>query len=495
MSLSFFSRKKEEEVAPTSKTVQMSSPSPWASASSPSPWVNQSSTQKPTSYFPKPAWQTPTTQKKSAFTPAPQVKKPVYQVPGTPTPLNPNYKPAPQQQQQQTDPMSNYIAKLRAIADERKGLYKDSATEQQSVMDAVNERNQQRLREQEGRLVGAKDRSVASMKGYMDDLTARAEEDRIRAEDEAGATQKKSIQAGREEQARLQNLFGDLGSIDSSVFQDQAIKAEQRGTERFMDIDKMKMQEIQEIDRTRRAGLAEAESALYEIESNFADQIAYINDTMIQGSEQHKLAVNQLWRDTQDAILQLSDSVTQMEMEQAQKLAEAGASQLSEGFLTSGQPQTRADYEWMRNNPDKYGQFGAQDVRENEVSRTVSLIDEVLRGDLGAQTGLRGKIGWESLWGENLNTRTNIDNIKGNLELAAAGKLKGQGQISEGEREILRRAASRIVYGMTDSALREALNEAKTILYNSVGRSSPQTQVSQQNIVTAPDGQQIILVD
>jgi hypothetical protein len=492
MSLSFFSRKKEEEVAPTSKTVQMSSPSPWASASSPSPWVNQSSTQKPTSYFPKPAWQTPTTQKKSAFTPAPQVKKPVYQVPGTPTPLNPNYKPAPQQQQQQTDPMSNYIAKLRAIADERKGLYKDSATEQQLVMDAVNERNQQRLREQEGRLVGAKDRSVASMKGYMDDLTARAEEDRIRAEDEAGATQKKSIQAGREEQARLQNLFGDLGSIDSSVFQDQAIKAEQRGTERFRDIDKMKMQEIQEIDRTRRAGLAEAESALYEIESNFADQIAYINDTMIQGSEQHKLAVNQLWRDTQDAILQLSDSVTQMEMEQAQKLAEAGASQLSEGFLTSGQPQTRADYEWMINNRDKYDQsFVNQGQVNAQKQDLLSLVNQAKNSDLGVLSGAWGKSGIGTLWGSGLETKALIDQIKNKLTVEAREKLRGQGQISDKETEMLANSVSKLQPGMTQEGLKAELLEIENILngkYRYDGGQSP-------NVVTAPDGQQIILVD
>jgi hypothetical protein len=495
MSLSFFSRKKEELFPPgqMSSTQQMSSPSPWASASSPSPWVNKSTPtqQKPTSYFPKPAWQTPITPKKSAFTPQPQ-QKPAFQAPKVPTPLNPNYTPQKQQQQQQADPMADYLNKIRAIAEQRKGLQTNNANEQQAFMDAVQARNQQRLLEQQERVTGARDRSVNSMKGYIDDITARAEQDRLMAADESGAAQKKSIQAGREEQARLQNLFGDLGSIDSSVFQDQAIKAEQRGTERFRDIEQAKIQKIDEIDRITRANLAEAESSLYDIETNFTDQLAYINDTLVQGSEQHKLAVSELWRNTQDAILQISDNVAQIEMEAERQKAEVNANQLSEGFITTGQPQNRADYEWILNNKDEYDKFGAGSEKERAKQDVVSLIDNFgklnlspLENQIGARTGI------STFMGEGQEVLGQLELIRNKLLVEKRGDLKGQGQVSDRETDMLADSIMAWKPGMSVETLKSELQQLKNILSGATRYEGGQSS----NFVTAPDGQQIILVD
>jgi len=469
--LSFFSRKKEEQTPPMSvtqkSTVQMSSPSPWASQTQqkqPAPSFTASAntwrqpvTPKPSAF---PTWQNPQTWQTPAK-PQTQQKVTTPQLPNSP--LNPNYKPP--QPQPQTSPVEDYLAKIKAIADSRKNLYREGATEQQGVLDAVNARNQQRLLEQQERLTGAKDRSISNMKGYMSDLDAEAERARTLAAEESGQAQKKSIQAGREEQARLQNLFGDLGTIDSSTFQDQAIKAEQRGTERFRDFEQAKVARIEEVERNREAGRREAESKLYDIETTFADQLGYINEALAQGSEQWKLAVSDLWRNTQDAIYQLDDSVTRQEMAYQQQMSQLSSTQLSEGFLTTGQPQNRADYEWMVNNRDKYDQsFVNQGQVDAQKQDLLSLVKNAASGDLGVISGAWGRSGLGTLWGEGLETKNLVDQIKNKLTVEAREKLRGQGQISDKETEMLANSVAKLQPGMTEAGLKKELQEIQNIL-------------------------------
>ena len=85
----------------------------------------------------------------------------------------------------------------------------------------------------------------------------------------------------------------------------------------------------------------------------------------------------------------------------------------------------------------------AQEIGEDEV-KGVSIIDSILKSsdfDLAGSTG-RVKAGKLFNFGDTAKLRNQLNQLSGVLQLASAGKLKGQGQISEGERKILSDAVS-----------------------------------------------------
>lgn len=84
-----------------------------------------------------------------------------------------------------------------------------------------------------------------------------------------------------------------------------------------------------------------------------------------------------------------------------------------------------------------------------EEQELVDLIQDVkdLKPGLAALTGpVRGKLNPAKLftYGKTEEARNKLKRLNALLQLAEAGKLKGQGHISEGERLILRQAASNL---------------------------------------------------
>jgi len=110
-------------------------------------------------------------------------------------------------------------------------------------------------------------------------------------------------------------------------------------------------------------------------------------------------------------------------------------------------------------------------IGEDEV-QGVQLIDKILSSsdyDLAGSSG-RIKAGKLFNWGDTAKLRNELNQLNGILQLASAGKLKGQGQISEGERAILANAVSALGLsekGVTDLSIGEMktkLEEMRTAL-------------------------------
>lgn len=78
--------------------------------------------------------------------------------------------------------------------------------------------------------------------------------------------------------------------------------------------------------------------------------------------------------------------------------------------------------------------------KASETQDTITLLDEMIKGDTTALTGyLRLPISMKSKAMEG-----NLKQLMGLMQLASAGKLKGQGQVSDAERKILSDAVSNL---------------------------------------------------
>jgi hypothetical protein len=172
--------------------------------------------------------------------------------------------------------------------------------------------------------------------------------------------------------------------------------------------------------------------------------------------------------------------------------------QLSQSFLTTGVPETQADFTWKLNNAKEYGEAfpGMANNSEsaqkmNEVLDTSQLIDRVLGSNTDSLTGvLRAQGGWNP-WAKLDATATSslINQVSNQLQLAAAGKLKGQGQITENERAILRDATLALApdgkggFAITDTELRNRLRQAQEILLRNAGVQNQSPQVDNNALI------------
>jgi hypothetical protein len=111
-------------------------------------------------------------------------------------------------------------------------------------------------------------------------------------------------------------------------------------------------------------------------------------------------------------------------------------------------------------------------IGEDEVLG-VSLIDDVLDLKTGALTGLmRGKLSATGILNpyQTAEARTKLKQLSAVLQLASAGKLKGQGTVTENERKILREAVSSLGINengeteLSDTKLRSELKKLQTVL-------------------------------
>jgi hypothetical protein len=98
---------------------------------------------------------------------------------------------------------------------------------------------------------------------------------------------------------------------------------------------------------------------------------------------------------------------------------------------------------------------GPTEKEQNEVSDSLALIDQIRKDPaLASSVGpIEGRGGGYATAGPEGYTRVKAlhDNLVNKLQLAQAGKLKGQGQISNMEREMLKNAATALDRNLGDA--------------------------------------------
>lgn len=109
----------------------------------------------------------------------------------------------------------------------------------------------------------------------------------------------------------------------------------------------------------------------------------------------------------------------------------------------------------------------------------VNSINNLLANpDLENISGFLGQTGVTSLFGKAKTAKTEYNQIIGNLQLAAAKLLQGQGQVSNFERDILANASAAIDRGQNDKEFQNALVKIRGVMMTSSGLEAPVRVIS-----------------
>jgi hypothetical protein len=389
----------------------------------------------------------------------------------------------PKQQQKPMTPAVDYLSKLKALSEQRKSNFTGQADEYAEKIGGLKDRTAERTRS----LIPGMQAGFNTFKdNVMGQISAEEQatgEDIENVERTTGEGLRASAEANREQNANLQNIFAGLGTLDSGAFQDAQINQSNKFTRGQQTMQAQKVQEVNQLKRGLQTFRQQSVAAIQQEESNLQARLVEIENTIDSNSTEYDLAIKQAYDDAKNAVSAIDQEYAQAEYEVGMKeyeLAQTADEKLSEGFLQTGQPQNRADYEWMVNNPDKYSQsFQLNQTNSAEKQDLIGLVDKALQTELGAYAGLGGRTGLTTYAGQGLVTKALIDQIKNKLTVEARAKLKGSGQISDKETEMLANSVSKLQPGMPLEALKKELQEIKNVLEGSNRYSDPNDMVTQ----------------
>lgn len=399
--LSFFQRKNVEE--PQMSVAPQMSIAPKTTKTAYKPPTNlYSSIQQ--SVFPK--FTAPTTQPRQTQVRQPQMSVAPRTIQGSgmtsqyasnpknykrPVPVPPPTKvppPATQQQKPMT-PAVDYLSKLKALSEQRKSNFTGQADEYAQQIGGLRDRTAERTRS----LIPGMQAGFNTFKdNVMGQISAEEQatgEDIENVERTTGEALRASAEANREQNANLQNIFAGLGTLDSGAFQDAQINQSNKFTRGQQTMQAQKAQEVNQLKRGLQSFRQQSIAAIQQEEMNLQARLVEIENTIDSNSTEYNLAIKQAYDDAKNAVSAIDQEYAQAEYEVNQREYELSQTeeQLSPGFLQTGQPQNRTDYEWMVNNPDKYkeafqggGQPELSAAQENKVQLATSglrALDEI----------------------------------------------------------------------------------------------------------------------
>jgi|GEM_PF-7088676 len=434
----------------------------------------------------------------------PKVQGPTYSVP----------KPKPETEFQKTiphpDASTNWLSygtgaalKKQTLAEQQRKQNEDYIKQQYGL---ANQQLQEQLPAAQKQFGEFK----ANTEATIADLLAGGERQKGQARDYYGEAQRGAAQTRRETQGQTARTFANLNTLDSrgegsfAQATENADSEFNRYTQQNLKAQADKLSEIDAAvgaaERSARATITQEETKINELARSI--QYAMANNDLQQARE-----LTAAFNQSQQYIYDIEDSVAQMKYQfglEQQKLenemARTSTANLSRQFKNTGKPATDADMEFIYNNPKGSAAYTAalastnvNNSQQSAVKDTINLIDQVSTRDLTYNLGIAGalpKIPGTNAYG----TSRLIQQIKDQLTLASRGQLKGQGQITEGEQKMLASAVTALDSGMSPADFKAEMNKVRGILERNGGVSIPQPG-QQGSIITAPDGQQIIIVD
>lgn len=181
------------------------------------------------------------------------------------------------------------------------------------------------------------------------------------------------------------------------------------------------------------------------------------NTRMIQGAEDDLTRAGATTDNLLQTLIQLSESQKDRSLKERElSLKESGGTDIKElleiraKLKDQGLDTNAVDTQLALSgiNPETGIPQGKQEI--------IDEIDNLLEGNTGAITGLRGLIpdipGTSAALALN-----NLEHLKAKLSLENVGKLKGQGQVSDKEREMLEKASSKLSQRLSNDQLRNEL--------------------------------------
>ncbi|MCC7571157.1 hypothetical protein KO465_07530 [Candidatus Micrarchaeota archaeon] len=407
--------------------------------------------------------------------------------------MQPKPPPQPELPKPQFDPMGRY----QQLGQDRQSLLDQRKQQGEKYLNEAYGERQRYLQDYIPRL----QQQFAQAKAGVEEGIGLAEGDaamaRDRAEDDWGTAQRQAAMTRRESEARTAGQFANLNTSDSYGFgsHGQAQENIESDFNRFTQEGlKQKQQNFHEIERALQDYTLQARQQINQMESSLNEAVMQIESDMNMNDIEKRNAISQLAIDYQDGVLAIQENLQDIQYQYEMAQQEMAKTQLSPEFMQTGVPQNENDYRFYMDNYDQYeemlggGQSGEVMARRGD---TVALIDDVL--NQGRTKPLTGNLRLQGVPLINrmavADTKAKLQQIQSQLEMAAAEMMKGQGQISEGEREIMRNAVlalnpdKRGTYRISDEQLRRTLEQAKNILQRQGAIQTGATQVNPNQFI------------
>lgn len=376
---------------------------------------------------------------------------------------NPNtYKPttttsAPtvtQKQNPQLTLMDDFLKSQRGVADQKKQLAEELyQSGNQYRTNTYNLQNEQ-LQGARGSAIDAFNQFEQGTLGSLDRVRAAGERNKTNAEDYYGDAQREAAMARRETQGDAQRRFSSLNTIDSfgeGSFQQANENIDSDFNRVTQQIARAKADQLAEIDDQIFSAEQTAEQAIQAQRIQLQQVLRQIDGQLAQGSIEHKFAQDQAMAQYQEAVSGIEEWFSGIQYQtQSQKLALeqelASLSSFTPEFMATGVPTNQKEYEFLISNSDTFKDLYPTLFGGTSNDGKQEIIDAI--NDLGT-TGLGSVFGYGRLNPLNnlpessaQTTKAKLDRIRGLVSLENANKLKGQGSITESERQLLANAAT-----------------------------------------------------
>lgn len=385
-------------------------------------------------------------------------------------------QPAPKPQAtQQSNPMSSYLAQLQSLNQGRIDRESQRASDYEAKINEIANRTRQRSESMIPVLQG----NFGQFKQNVYDQIAGEEQRGKESEDQIRRTTGEAIrgaaQLNREGQAGLQNLFANLGTIDSTTFQNQASKQTNDFTRQQAGRLEDRANQINEMWRGVDDFRRQAQMMVAEEETNLMARINEINNTIDRNSFEYEQAIKAAYDTAQTNISTIEQQMAGIEYDAALKqyeIEQAGGKGLQ--FDEYGQPLNQETKDWVFNNQDKYkSAFGIDGG--GATSDILNVAQQLKQGNYAGITGF-GQTAWipGSEGALALNT---YEQLRGLLSLENREKLKGSGAISDFEAKVLDKAASRLGRNLSNEQFGQVLDEL--IMELSGGQPQQQADINQ----------------
>ena len=343
-----------------------------------------------------------------------------------------------QQQQQQQTSLPSYISNYENLAERQKALLDQQQNQAKDYYDkSYNERN--RLLEQSiPKLQSQVRTATANIQKGIGSAQQSAEYKKQNAEDQWGESQRLAAQTRNESEARNRNRFAALGTTDSwgAGSYGQAQENVESDFNRFTQQGlRTKEQNMFEIDRALQDYEIEAQTQIDTLEANLSNTVDQIQSSINLNNIDKQNMIDEAFAKYQQGVLAVEEGMQNVYSQYYQALQSAEANSLSEQFMTTGQPATEADFLYMSEmDDDAYSRMFGEQNQGNQQS--VGLINDLLNKDTKGITGrIRMAVSDEARAAQGL-----LNQLSAKLQIEEAKRMKGQGAMSDAERDILRNA-------------------------------------------------------
>lgn len=361
----------------------------------------------------------------------------------------PKPQPRPQPKPQPTQPTqpsltNQYIQNRAGNAQQRVQGIKDRSQEQMDLQKQLTESRQNTLSK-----IG--DISGESFNTYANQLRQGLGIQKGTADRQVGTAkadyydqQRQREQARQERMKGLEGTLASLGTLQSSAMGNLGAKINQGAGRQDAQAQRQLNTRVADIQDQVRLAENEVETLIKQEAANYRQQIAKLSGLMDENSIEYKQAVSSLADQADQRINNILDQLDQFSYNAKMQMLEAQQGQqdqLSDQFLSTGQPMTRADMIWIAENPDKVEGL-QQNINQaagglsESAQKAAGVIEQIMRAPERGIKGITGRV----RFGTSDPARSVeglVNQLSAELQLEEARRMKGQGQMSDAERAIL----------------------------------------------------------